>query len=148
MTLEVAAELGDAPVLVMGDLNVDPGSSLVLRAAVASGCWHDAAAEKALALGEPAPCTCFARGSAGTRIDAIFCNAAVAPALRDVAVIEDTGIPTHVPVVVDLAVETYGQRVRRLARPMSFDPSGWAKWTPEAELSAALAVQQSRRGCW
>ena len=43
-TLEVAAELGDVPIVMLGDFNVDPSASAVLRSAIESGCWHDAAA--------------------------------------------------------------------------------------------------------
>ena len=92
-----------------------------------------------MALGLTAPCTCFARGSDGTRIDAIFCNAALAPSLRGVALVEDTGIPTHIPVIVDLALETYGQRVRRIARPLPFVPKEWAKMDARGGVRRCLA---------
>ena len=93
----------------------------MLRAAVETGQWHDAALEAATALGELARCTNFARNSDGARIDAIFCNSTAASALRDVGVLENTGLPGHLLVVAGFSFEAYGQRVRRIARPIAFD---------------------------
>eukprot|EP00973_Karenia_brevis_P019982 2742732-Karenia_brevis.AAC.1 len=40
---EAAAELGNVPMLVMGDFNVDPCRSPLLRAAMETGRWVDSA---------------------------------------------------------------------------------------------------------
>jgi len=120
--LAVAAEIGNAPVVIVGDFNIEPDSSAVLRAAMATGRWHDAAAAQAVAHGVMAPRTCFVGSSEGTRIDAIPCNSIAASALGSVGVVEDTGLPTHFPVVADFAFEEDGQWVMRIARPVAFSP--------------------------
>jgi endonuclease/exonuclease/phosphatase family metal-dependent hydrolase len=117
--LAAAASLGDAPVLLMGDFNIDPSSSPVLRAALATGRWFDAAAVHAASMGKSPDLTCFASPD-GTRIDIVLCNRASAAALRHVEVLADTGIPTHRPVVVHLELESFADAVWKHPQPRMF----------------------------
>eukprot|EP00973_Karenia_brevis_P095666 12428419-Karenia_brevis.AAC.1 len=60
--------------MILGDFNVIPERSAVIRTACATGCWYDTAAHCAHMHGT-APCaTCFTKRAEGRRIDAILCN--------------------------------------------------------------------------
>eukprot|EP00660_Eupelagonema_oceanica_P019609 gene19609-biopygen7999 len=65
---EAAAELGNVPVLITGDVNVPPEESAALRGALQSGRWVDAAATFARAQGEEPPVTTKPRPK-GRRLD-------------------------------------------------------------------------------
>eukprot|EP00973_Karenia_brevis_P079711 11060859-Karenia_brevis.AAC.1 len=70
---EVAAELGNVPIIVFGDVNVPPEQSAILEAAVSTGRWLDEELVQArLTRRHPRP-TCFASAE-GTRIDVAFWN--------------------------------------------------------------------------
>ena len=111
---EYAAELGNVPVTLLGDLNVPPEMSGALQAAVSTGRWIDAALECATARAcEPAN-TCFVREtSVGSRIDVAWFNNVAAAALIACNTISDTGFPTHVPLVAEVQLARYEQFVRR-----------------------------------
>eukprot|EP00973_Karenia_brevis_P066511 9246502-Karenia_brevis.AAC.1 len=42
----VAAELGNVPVIIVGDLNIDPEKSAMVQAALTTGRWVDAEARR------------------------------------------------------------------------------------------------------
>ena len=99
LVLEDAALLAGTPTLLLGDFNVPPDRSAVLGAALGGGGWVDLHHAWATLQGEtPAP-TAQPTKSAGTRIDLILANAAAASALTGVRVVEDTGLPTHRPLM-------------------------------------------------
>ena len=136
---EVAAELGDVPVIVAGDFNVHLERSSQLTSALATGIWHDAARLLASARGAEPAATCFKNStSTGTRIDMIFCNESVAASIRDCWVDVDAGLPTHRPVIAELDMKAYEQRVRRVIRPRSFPTAEWAECESEVEEDMAL----------
>eukprot|EP00973_Karenia_brevis_P031521 4348142-Karenia_brevis.AAC.1 len=113
-----------------------PQSSASLRAAISTQVWVDAAAVVALAQDrEPLP-TCH-NSEMGTRIDIILCNQSAANAIHDLRVLQDTGLPTHSPVQLDLNVQEYGQQVFRMARPRPFPCVHWPKWRKDAEVDLA-----------
>jgi endonuclease/exonuclease/phosphatase family metal-dependent hydrolase len=102
----VAASLGELPILA-GDLNILAVHSAALHTSLATGKWHDIAASLATTAGEePAP-TCFSRTTqdqAGTRIDYMLANTAAFTAVQQLTVLQDTGLPTHLPVYLTLGL--------------------------------------------
>ena len=129
--LLVAAELGDVPVLVMGDFNIVAEQSATLAAAARTGRWTDLGAAAAAARGEEPPATCFARGreSQGSRIDYILANHVALQAFTSIDLVPDTGIPTHTPIQVLLDLPAFEQHIHRVLRPLAFPVD---QWTPQA----------------
>eukprot|EP00973_Karenia_brevis_P064600 8975664-Karenia_brevis.AAC.1 len=109
--LEASAELGNVPVFVLGDLNVCPPSSPTWRAAMATGRWMDAAVEYASASSGIVRPTCYANsGSPGSRVDAILLNNVAFALMTKFQTIYTSGLPTHLPIAVELDVQAYGQQ--------------------------------------
>eukprot|EP01063_Lacrimia_lanifica_P009520 TRINITY_DN164_c3_g1_i2.p1 TRINITY_DN164_c3_g1~~TRINITY_DN164_c3_g1_i2.p1 ORF type:complete len:1828 (+),score=137.10 TRINITY_DN164_c3_g1_i2:784-6267(+) len=110
---EYAAMLGDAPTLVVGDVNVVPMESRALGAVLDSGRWKD------LGEAEAAP-TCL-KSAAGRRIDVVFANLPAVRMVRSFRVERDgiPGIAPHLPIVVglELARPEQQERVPSIARP-------------------------------
>ena len=72
---EAAAELGNVPILIMGDFNVPAHMSGAIASALLTGRWFDVAASTALARGATLANTCFVRDtSVGSRIDLVHAN--------------------------------------------------------------------------
>ena len=106
----VLAQLGQVPILLMGDFNCNSNSSPALEGALRSGLWFDAALQVATATCCEPSHTCFAKEtSVGTRIDLALLNLQAVAMLRDFRVMEDTGIKQHRPLRVEL--ETSGPTV-------------------------------------
>ena len=146
---DAAAELGNVPVVLMGDFIVVPESSPTLQAALLTGVWRDAAVEVAVHNSyEPAP-TCFpSASSAGRRIDAAFLNHVAAASLLDYCLLEDTGIPTHVPLSVEISLGSYGQDIWRLRSPRLFPVGSWAKWSREEEAQLCHDTLAAHSASW
>ena len=68
------------------------------------------AVEVAVTRGSNAAPICF-ETLAGARIDPILCNASAASVVRNFAVLDDTGLPTHSPIGMGMSVELYRQTV-------------------------------------
>ncbi|KAJ9456897.1 hypothetical protein DIPPA_17327 [Diplonema papillatum] len=113
---EVAAGLGDVPVLVMGDWNTAVEDSPALRKAVSVGHWTDAALLDAQRRGRQPESTC-SQADGGTRIDMVFANAAAVGAVQQVAVTRVPDVPTHSAVVVDLNLERLQATTGTVVRP-------------------------------
>ncbi|KAJ9440002.1 Retrovirus-related Pol polyprotein from type-2 retrotransposable element R2DM [Diplonema papillatum] len=113
---EVAAGLGDVPVLVMGDWNTAVEDSPALRKAVSVGHWTDAALLDAQRRGRQPESTC-SQADGGTRIDMVFANAAAVGAVRQVTVTRVPGVPTHSAVVVDLNLQRLQATTGTVVRP-------------------------------
>ena len=153
LVLEDAALLAGTPTLLLGDFNVPPDRSAVLGAALGGGGWVDLHHAWATLQGETPAATCFAQPtkSAGTRIDLILANAAAAPALTGVRVVEETGLPTHRPLMAGLEWEAFTGRVWRDRKPAAFAPredAAPASRDPKAEKAeqeAREAVAQESR---
>eukprot|EP00663_Eupelagonemidae_sp_cell21sb_P002558 gene2558-6142_t len=128
--LEAAAELGSVPVFLVGDINIHPNSSEVLAAAMRDGGWQDLAATTAAMHGESPLPTCFPqRSSEGTRIDVILGNAVAGAAVQQVRLLEDTGIPTHRPLVAQVSLARYVQMVPAIHQPIAFPVENWRDWS-------------------
>ena len=118
---EVAAGLGEVPIIIAGDFNVHVERSSQLTSAVATGMWHDVARVMAAAKGAEPAATCFKNAdSMGTRIDLILCSSAVVGSVASCRVEAESGLPTHRPVHAELDLKAYGQRVQRIVRPRPF----------------------------
>lgn len=119
-TFQVAAGLGNTPVFVVGDLNIDPDASPAIQNAVRHGSWTDCAKACASAgASQPDP-TCFVRDtSAGTRIDAVLCNACAKSAVVECGVVEDCAMPTHRPIACRLGLQEYDQLLKCIRRPQA-----------------------------
>eukprot|EP00660_Eupelagonema_oceanica_P019294 gene19294-biopygen28237 len=143
--LLAAAELGNVPVLIIGDLNVETQESDVLREALATGRWEDAAALWAEMLGHEPEWTCETarregEASSRSRIDLLLANNTALNAMRTVAVRRGVGLETHAPVTMELDVDTFGQRAAQLNQPRAFPVEHWEKWPEERMLEAADAA--------
>eukprot|EP00660_Eupelagonema_oceanica_P002110 gene2110-biopygen23759 len=148
-TLEAAAELGDVPVLILGDFNVRPEDSAALRDAVLAGGWQDLALAQAEALQVEADHTCYpANGGDSSRIDIAFGNGAALAATRGVAVLQDAGFSVHKPVQASLDMDTYAQRVRTVNKPAAFPIEDWVDWTAEACDEAAGGAADEVQHAW
>jgi len=128
-----AAELGNVPVVVVGDLNVPPDASLVISSALMTGRWVDAACAVAVATGTTPDATCYVRDtSEGTRIDAVLCNSVAGSALLDFGVVVGSGLPVHLPVACSLEYGTFSQLAPSVCKPRAM-PLAWRDPEPEAE---------------
>ncbi|CAE8665800.1 unnamed protein product [Polarella glacialis] len=131
LVLRAGAELGNVPIVILGDFNITPEKSLTLCAAFSTGCWLDAALQMSALTGSRPQPTCFASPQ-GTRIDAVLCSAVAAVGLRDLHLVDDTGLPTHVPIQVCLDMPSYSQEVRKQRTSAPF-PATETKWTAKRE---------------
>ena len=119
-----AASLGDVPVFVCGDFNVQVANSHVLSEMVTSGVWSDSAASIAAIEGKEPEVTYTTPVGQRSRIDLIFTNCAATRMLEGCSVltVPDDGIKRHKPVEVnanvclkrDFALECH--KVRRLPK--------------------------------
>ncbi|KAJ9444445.1 Retrovirus-related Pol polyprotein from type-1 retrotransposable element R2 [Diplonema papillatum] len=135
-TLSYAATLGDVPILIAGDFNVEPEESPILNAAVQSGKWVDVGSTWAKQYAQQPAATCMA-SKKGRRIDAIFANSVAAVAISGVNVLTAESIPTHRPVVVRLDLERLEQRYPQLKLPRTFPVADWSAMDPEEEFGMA-----------
>ena len=141
--MAAAAELGNVPILILGDFNVPPSISAVLQSALSSGRWFDAALSFACASSEAPANTCFVREtSVGSRIDLAFCNNIAMSAVRRVSTVAGSGIPTHVPLALWLSLSEYGQLVPTVRRPVPF-PKGWQDASKDKEIDISVNVAAS-----
>eukprot|EP00660_Eupelagonema_oceanica_P019203 gene19203-biopygen19823 len=135
--------------MLMGDFNVRPEDSRVLRDARMTGGWEDLALAQAEALGTGPVDTCIPNnGGEASRIDIVFGNTVALAATRTVEVIHDTGLNVHRPVRVELDMKTYAQRVRMVNKPSAFPVEDWPEWTAEACAEAAAEAVDEVRGTW
>ena len=125
-------ELGNVPVLILGDLNIEPELSPVIRAAVATKRWVDAEAAMSCWYGRPPRPTCYASSESPSRIDVCLCSSTLARSLEAVDVLLDTGIPTHTPLQIDFNFDPTAGRVNRLPQPCRFAMEEWEDWSDES----------------
>ena len=96
--LREAAALGDVAIAIGGDWNTEPQDSSVIGRALASSLWHDVGA--AAGVGN-APTFVAPQGS--SRIDYWLVNSRAAALVGGVSVVQETAIPGHKPVVMQLS---------------------------------------------
>ena len=130
------AELGNAAVLLAGDLNTTLGASEVLQRCLNSGALQDFS----LPQGRDHP-TCFpSKRSVGTRIDYMLGNSIAAATLGSFELVEDSGIPTHRPLRCKLKMELAQQSGVRFRKPAPI-PLDWEM--PDKEAEKAMATRTS-----
>ena len=116
-----AAALGDVPVLIAGDFNVETTESPALLSAFAHGLWIDAA----VSMGNMTPTSEAGKGL--RRIDAILMNRGAATAISNdttIHVHKSELIPTHKPVIIrKLNISRYNEKAPRLIVPKQLDTS-------------------------
>ena len=137
--LEELAPLGEVPILLTGDFNLESHQAPTLHAACTYGGWHDVAALFAQ-QGRAAPdTTCLARpGAHPRRIDYMLANTVLFSACQAFAVLQDTGLPTHKPLSVLLSLEAFHRRALRPQRPLAFPEL--AGPPPDPPLTSSLPV--------
>eukprot|EP00661_Eupelagonemidae_sp_cell13_P003443 gene3443-2025_t len=147
--LEAAAELGNVPVVVTGDFNVQLEESAALQSAVASGRWVDVAGAQARAINEVPEPTCFMHHCPqGRRIDMVLANTVAAAAMGRLKVHQPQDIVEHRKLSVPIDLEQYGQQVKRVNQPRAFPVEQWGEWDEEKELLVAEKHWESAQGEW
>ena len=149
---EVAAQLGQVPIALMGDFNVVPDRSRTICTAISCGGWTDAALAVARAENKQPCATCFVRDtSEGSRIDLVLLNNVLSHALTTCGVVGGTGLPTHVPVAAVLALPALDMDVQCLVKPRSV-PLDWCDPDLDAEQhvsdTVARAIIDSNSQAW
>ena len=143
---QVLAVLGNVPVLLAGDFNVNLDSSAVIQTAK----WIDACKTCASAQGAQPDPTCFVRNtSTGTRIDAFLANASSRCLLGEAGVLLDSTLPTHCPIALELKLGSCMKHVVVVKRPkripLAFvDPDADAE-EQTADRCARSVLQSSSR---
>jgi exonuclease III len=108
--LEVITQLGpDAPVLVLGDINVEPDASPVLSHAIAKGILVD--------LGFNTGPTFFPTNGKARRLDVALATDAAASALISIRALPDSGFPGHLPLALNLDLPAFSEIVPRIRKP-------------------------------
>ena len=132
---DFVATLGECPIFVCGDFQMNASHSKILSSALASGEWSDIASQIAHAHGqEPQPTFVQNRRSKAiaTRIDCCFGNSQAMTFVKNAWVVPDAGFPDHRPLFVELSIPDSVDRVFQLRHcpTWSFPPrptteSGW-----------------------
>ena len=89
----------DAPVLIMGDLNIEPHDSPVITEAVSKGILVD--------LGAKCGPTFFPSQGRQGRLDAILATRAATVAFAQTQNIECSGLPGHIPLAAELQLSSF-----------------------------------------
>eukprot|EP01060_Flectonema_neradi_P033034 TRINITY_DN5422_c0_g1_i1.p1 TRINITY_DN5422_c0_g1~~TRINITY_DN5422_c0_g1_i1.p1 ORF type:complete len:296 (+),score=66.09 TRINITY_DN5422_c0_g1_i1:58-945(+) len=117
--LKEAAALGDVPVIIAGDFNMDTLESPGIQSAISQGQWIDAA----VAMGNTSPTS--DAGKATRRIDAILMNRIAATAItsKTEVVVENSDlIPTHSPVIIkNTNMGRYWEKTLKMILPKQFE---------------------------
>eukprot|EP00435_Cladocopium_sp_Y103_P024850 s449_g6.t1 len=114
------AALGDVPIVIGGDFNIDVQDSPVIASALGTGHFFDAIRWIAHSQGEePAPT--YERSK--NRLDHILLNRPAMAALPTGGnVIYDHGFPTHTPVFVELKLSSFRQKCFLRQQPALIPP--------------------------
>jgi exonuclease III len=111
--LEVTYALGpDAPVLIMGDINVEPESSPVLQQAISNGLIFD--------LGINVGPTFLPAHGQARRLDVVLATKSAASVLRHITSIQHSGLPGHLPVAAHFDLPALGELAPRIRKPAAF----------------------------
>ena len=129
------ATFGDVPVLIGGDMNIDPVKSAALRAAFSTGRWREAAELQKMIDGLQMQNTCFAHEtSVGSRIDSIIVSHGLSQTFRAFQVIEDKQIPVHRILRAEFELSLAQQEGWKYFTPQAFpSKSEWEDPDPDAE---------------
>ena len=118
--LEIPHRIGDAPAIVLGDLNTDHDRSPTLRRALDNH-WIDASARACEADGSTPPQT-FHRGTASSRIDYVLLNKWASLALVDCKTYEVCTVKGHSCVSATLNLEVFNQTTLTYRMPKEIPP--------------------------
>merc|ERR1712074_416376 len=99
--LREAAVLGDVAIAIGGDWNTEPQDSAVIGRALGSNLWHDVGA--AAGVGNTPT---FVAPQGSSRIDYWLVNSRAAALVEGVSVVQDSAIPGHRPVVMQLSTSS------------------------------------------
>ena len=137
------AQLGNVPVVILGDFNTQPNLSSALNTALTSGQYFDCLALLGEMRQEVPANTCFVRNtSQGSRIDLILSNINMVPMLRDGQVLEDAKIPVHRPVLATFELDAGSFTGQKYRIPQSL-PLDWQDPDPDAEQFCAEEMAQA-----
>ena len=117
----------DVPCIVLGDFNRQPQDSHACHQACVQGDWLDAAV--AACRLDP---THFPANGLCRRLDAIFLSKVAAVTFHAYSVLDDTGIPSHRPVLVRLTLPAVHNVHTQLKRPRRFPPEALVP-TPDTD---------------
>lgn len=101
---EHAATFGEVPILLIGDFQTNPLESKILGTLIANKSFFDLGA---LLTGSD---WTFQKGddtNIRTRIDLALCNQIMLPFLKNLEVVQDSGIPAHRPLKISLAFSKF-----------------------------------------
>ena len=86
----------------------------------------------------PPACFPHTRGT-GSRIDFVMANRVAFTGVQDLTLVQDSGLPTHIPLQVTLRLAAYSQRILRVVRPLPYPVAEWPKWSPDRTEALAEA---------
>ena len=141
--LSVASTLGEVPIVVAGDFNIQPDHSVTLLAAYATGKWYDVAASVAANAGVTPDVTCYNRSdrsSRGTRIGYVLANSVAFTAVENLTTVQDSGVPTRFPLRLVLTLQPYAARLLRVVRPLTYSTDQWDTRLPATTVDALAEV--------
>ena len=114
-----AMDLG--PKMIMGDINATTDSLPTILQMMAEGGWTDVGWVAHICNGEPNRPTCHANGDAKeSRIDFIFVNEYLLPAIEECWVDEENIFATHRPLGVRIKTERIAKQLKTLRKTTNF----------------------------
>lgn len=117
--MDAAAEVNaNIPMIIMGDMNIQPHLSMTLTSALHTDAGFDAALQHSVKTSSRLEHTCFAASrSLGTRIDVAMCNRVANSSMDNYRTIHDSGIPVHLLITIELNIPQYHKRVQQACKP-------------------------------
>lgn len=135
---EAQALVGQAPAVILGDLNTDAGRSPTLRHALETT-WVDASQFQASRDGSQPQHTYAGTGTAGTRIDYALLNRTAALSLASCSTFDVGSVRGHRCVCVKLSVPAFEQMAPRYSIPRALPPPSVADVTvPPAHIRGCV----------
>ena len=132
-----AAALGDVAIAIGGDWNTEPQNSAVIGRALGSKVWRDVGA--AAGVGNTPT---FVAPQGSSRIDYWLVNSRAASLVGGVSVVQDSAIPGHKPVVMQLSTSCVRQNVTQNIRTVREQTHGPAPKQKMVEDYAATAQRE------
>ena len=140
-----AAALGDVAIAIGGDWNTEPQDSAVIGRALGSNLWHDVGS--AAGVGDTPT---FVAPQGSSRIDYWLVNSRAAPMVGGVSVVQETAIPGHRPVVMQLTTSRAKQNVTqnvRTVRQQTQGPAPKSQMVEDYAATVQLAHSSEWRSC-
>ena len=93
--------------------------------------------------------TCFSSGCESVRrVDAAFLNHVASSAFQGLQLLQDTGIPTRVPLALQMSCEQYSHTFFRAQLPKCCPLKAWTKWKPSDEQELCEQVIAKHKSFW